>query len=681
MKNKDKIMNNKVESAVNSTILKLLTPRNPMMDFWKEDFTLGGTKNQRDNDHDDVQAERHCREIDNKISHEDLITPNYVIDKDLEIDFGGTITLRVIDLDRGLWLTSDGLSRNTKIFLLGLSLRDDCDDKSTFDKYMFRKGTTEIRLRFMDEVGTFVSKAYKQTNDIVAELLLRRNTIEYLIEDNLDEELYNQNYYILKQLGAYSNWVKEHDFKSDTERLTAFENILNLYRVVYTKSINDVDSFMNNSDEVGVPTNGISSVANKVLTHIQNKYCSKSNQNDFINGSINEQIKFIFSPIRERIPPTKENLITTATWIIDSYYMTTGGYDGVEARDNAINVVCNEINNLLDAEIDEFGDKDGNETYISSDNKSILIHLETTLKGWTWHTDLKSINRYFDEGIVRIDGKRWIPLLLRYERHNGRHLNSSEIRTIQLFHILGKFVKWKKFEKLLGHALYDVDSGKDLMDILVGRFVNDSTLIDSKTKKDTGKIITKIDFLNQLVENYVTKKGKDSNSDDFNKYIKYIDMLLSKMMIKGNKSNWVNVDPYEVGDNQMEHWLARKYKKQQGESRSDMRLYGTNFSNLPSSINGYVSNDDIIKKIEVVKGTHTTMGQLFAPNGQLEQPVSDLLHSDEYDVFREDGFDNQDWIDVTSVGILDEKSNLPNNLIYKYRAKQVEIFMKKVFGA
>ncbi len=656
-----------------------LTPRDPMMDFWKEDFTLGGTKNQRDNDHDDIQAERHCREIDNKISHENLITPNYVIDKDLEIDFGGTITLRLIDLDRGLWDTSDGLSRNTKIFLLGLALRDACKNKSTFDKYMFREGTTEIRLRFMDEVGVFVSKAYKQTNNIVAELLLRRNTIEYLIEDNLDEELYNQNYYILKQLGAYSDWVKEHDFKSDTERLTAFENILNLYRVVYTKSINDVDSFMNNSDEVGVPTNGISSVANKVLTHIQNKYCSKSNQNDFINEAINEQIKFIFSPLRERIPPTKKNLIETVNWIIDSYYMTTSGYDGKEARDTAINVVCNELNSLLDAEIDEFGDKDGNETYISSDNKSILIHLETTLKSWSWHEDLKSINRYFDEGIISLNGTRWIPLLLKYERYHKRLLNSSEIRTIQLFNILGKFVSWKKFDSLLGHALYDVDSGKNLMEILVGRFVNESNRIDFKTKKDTGKIITKIDFLNQLVDNYITKKGKDSDSDSNNKYIKYIDMLLAKMMIKGNKSNWVNVDPYEIGDNQMEHWLARNYKKQQGEPRSDMRLYGTNFSNLPASINGYVSNDDISKKIDVVKGTHTTMGQLFAPNGQLETEVSNLLYSTEYDVFRVDGFDNQEWIDITSVGILDEKSNLPKNLIHKYRVEQAKVLMRKIF--
>ena len=181
------------------------------------------------------------------------------------------------------------------------------------------------------------------------------------------------------------------------------------------------------------------------------------------------------------------------------------------------------------------------------------------------------------------------------------------------------------------------------------------------------------------MDNYITKKGKDSDSDSNNKYIKYIDMLLAKMMIKGNKSNWVNVDPYEIGDNQMEHWLARNYKKQQGEPRSDMRLYGTNFSNLPASINGYVSNDDISKKIDVVKGTHTTMGQLFAPNGQLETEVSNLLYSTEYDVFRVDGFDNQEWIDITSVGILDEKSNLPKNLIHKYRVEQAKVLMRKIF--
>jgi hypothetical protein len=661
-----------------------LTPRNPMMDFWEKDFTLGGTKNQRDNDHDDVQAERHCREIDNKLSHKNLITPNFVIDEDLEIDFGGTITLRLIDLDRGLWLTSDGLHRNVKIFLLGLTLRDECDDKSIFDKYMFRKGTTEIRLKFMDEVGVFVSKAYQQTNDIIEQILVRNLSLKQSLKYFIDGELYNQNYFVLKQLGAYSEWVKNHNFKLDNERLTAFENILNLYRVVFTRSINDVDSFMNNSDEVGVPTNGISSVANNVLTHIQNKYCSKSNQNDFVNETINEQIKFIFSPLRMRVPPTKANLIESANWIINSYYRTTGGYSDGDARDNAIGTVCNEINNLLDVEIETYGDRDSMinpTTYIDSDNKSIRIHLKTALRNWNWHKDLNSINRYFDDDIVRSDGKRWIPLLLKYEREKRRELTVEEIRTIQMFHIFGKFVKYgKKFDKLLGHALYDVDSGSDLMDILVGRFVNNSTSIDQKTKMDTGKLIIDIDFHNQLVDNYILSKGKDKDSDNNNKYFKYIDMLLAKMMIKGNKKNWANIDPYEVGDNQMEHWLARLYKVLTNETRSDMRFCGTNFFNLPAHLNGYVSNDNINKKIKAVKGTHTTIGQLFAPNGQLEKEVGDLLNSSEYDVFRQDKFDNQEWIDITSVGILDEKSNLPNNLIHKYRSNQVKVMMRKIFN-
>ena len=117
-----------------------------------------------------------------------------------------------------------------------------------------------------------------------------------------------------------------------------------------------------------------------------------------------------------------------------------------------------------------------------------------------------------------------------------------------------------------------------------------------------------------------------------------------------------------------------------GVSRSDVRLRGSNFVNLPSSVNGYVKDDPVKDKIKVVKGSLTTVGQLFAPNGQLEQPVSDLLHSDEYDVFRKDGFDNQDWIEITSVGVLGEKSNLSNNLIHKLRVKQTEVMMNKVLG-
>ena len=650
--------------------------RDPMMDLWGDDLSLGGTKNQRDNDHDDIQAERHCREIDNKLPHKDLITPNYVIDHNLEIDFGGTITVRSFDKNRGLWLTSDGLSRNVKMFLLGLTLRDECDDKSIFDKYMFRKGTKEIRLKLMDEVGVFVSPAYRQINDIIAQLLLRKNKIEYIIEDNLDESLYNQNYYVIKQLGAYSEWVKNHNFKSDEERLIVFENILNLYRVVYTWSINDVDSFLNNSDEVGVPTNGISAIANKVLTHIQNKYCSKSNQNDFINETINEQIKFIFSPIRMREKPTKDMVVESTSWVIQSYYMTPAGYDGKESRDRVLNTVANEVCNLLDIEIDKFGDKDDDKNiYLGSKNRDIIHHLETVLKTWYWHNDLKSINRYFDDGTIRSGGTRWIPLLLKYEREKRRELNSVEIRAIQMFHIFGKFVAWKKYRKLLGHAVNDINKDTKLMDLLVKYFVNDS-------KDKDGKVIEEIDFKSQLLDGYILAKGKDSDSDPNNKYYKYIDRLLSKLMLKGNIKNWVNIDPYEVGDIENEHFLARLYQTLNGDDRSDVRLRGTNFMALDKSTNGYVSNDNIDKKIPVIAGSDTSFGQLFKPNGRLEKPVSDLLNSSEYDVFRQDGFSNKDWIEITSVGVIgdNQKINLPKNLIWKYRSVQVEVgLMKKVF--
>ena len=53
------------------------TPRKPMMYFWGKDLSLTGTGNQRDNDHDGEQAEIHCEEIDNHLTHKNLITPNH----------------------------------------------------------------------------------------------------------------------------------------------------------------------------------------------------------------------------------------------------------------------------------------------------------------------------------------------------------------------------------------------------------------------------------------------------------------------------------------------------------------------------------------------------------------------------------------------------------------------------
>ena len=92
--------------------------------------------------------------------------------------------------------------------------------------------------------------------------------------------------------------------------------------------------------------------------------------------------------------------------------------------------------------------------------------------------------------------------------------------------------------------------------------------------------ITDIDFKNQLLKAYLLTKGKDSDTDSNNKYFKYLDRLFSKLSQKGNKKNRVNIDPYEVGDIEMEHFLARLYNSTE---RSLVRLFGVNFFALDKS--------------------------------------------------------------------------------------------------
>ena len=77
-----------------------------------------------------------------------------------------------------------------------------------------------------------------------------------------------------------------------------------------------------------------------------------------------------------------------------------------------------------------------------------------------------------------------------------------------------------------------------------------------------------------------------------------------------------------------------------------------------------------------------TLGQLHNPNDKLENNVKQLLNSSEYDIFREDSFGDDDWVKVCSVGIIGDNvsSELPNNLLYKYKSVQIDNYLKKVFN-
>ena len=136
------------------------------------------------------QAEIHVEEIDNHLTHENLITPDYSIDEKCKVNFGGEITMILIDKENGIWGTSDGLTRNTKMFLLGLSFRNFAKDKSIFDKYVFRGDGETFRFQFITEVGEFVDDNYKHTNDIVFDIIKRNQSIQNVI-DEIIKKLYS----------------------------------------------------------------------------------------------------------------------------------------------------------------------------------------------------------------------------------------------------------------------------------------------------------------------------------------------------------------------------------------------------------------------------------------------------------------------------------------------------------
>ena len=129
----------------------------------------------------------------------------------------------------------------------------------------------------------------------------------------------------------------------------------------------------------------------------------------------------------------------------------------------------------------------------------------------------------------------------------------------------------------------------------------------------------------------------------------------------------------------MEHFLAENYGIP--SERSDIRKKSINFFSLDKTTNNYVSNDDIKDKVEVVKNMDNTIGMLFNPTNKLDDRVFALLNSDEYQVFRQDDFDNEDWVRICTEGLIGDnvRSQLPNNLIYKYRKLQFQITLEKIF--
>ena len=73
-----------------------------------------------------------------------------------------------------------------------------------------------------------------------------------------------------------------------------------------------------------------------------------------------------------------------------------------------------------------------------------------------------------------------------------------------------------------------------------------------------------------------------------------------------------------------------------------------------------------------IQGENNSLNLLFFGKPNVEEELKTLLNSDEYKVFKNKNFDNDDWIKVLS-------EEQDKNLIFKFRKKQIEITLGKIF--
>ena len=110
---------NPVEDVIN--IVSNLDIRVNLYDMSGKILKQNITEKQRYNDHDKANARYHVNEIDTRLSFDNLTASNYVKDNNLEIDYGGAITLRQ-NGSVDSFLMSDGLTRPGKLFKIGICL-------------------------------------------------------------------------------------------------------------------------------------------------------------------------------------------------------------------------------------------------------------------------------------------------------------------------------------------------------------------------------------------------------------------------------------------------------------------------------------------------------------------------------------------------------------------------------
>ena len=608
--------------------------------MFDENIKIKASENQRYLDHDDENATEHINEITDFVSIENLMTKDFVKNNNIKIDYS-TITLRPNGSPTS-FLCPDGMSRINKFFTIVLCLRDSADNKDLFDKYVFV--SDDIKFEYLDEEAVYTDGNYTQVNNIIEKLLYTNLSISECIV--VDDSRYDQKYYFASQFQTYHKWIKNIPFKNDNQRINFFENLLDMAQVIYCQTDNDVNSF-NGANILGKESNGDGQLTNKILIRLQSKYKLSESNRLLLTPIIKKWISFGCSPIRDcGIKPTKENLTLWSGYSMKSFETTSRGT--TKFKGGNIDFMVQEIVEELSPILDKTS---------GSVTKKVKVQLEQKLKNNKFFNDFNSISRYRTEEYLKHIGAIWYPVLLKYERVKDRELNKEEVMVLLLMDLFNTIIDrdelWKGWATWCKNLVDNINSKTNLKTLLYETLIND---------KD-------IEFVNKLSRAFFGNYRSELSHPRFSIYSQ-LDKLLGHMSLKSNIKNWVSImGQYKTSDDlirDMEHFLSRK------GSKSEYRFTSANFWYREKSGNIEDSNKSIKDKLPTIQGENNSLNLLFFGKPNVEEELKTLLNSDEYKVFKNKNFDNDDWIKVLS-------EEQDKNLIFKFRKKQIEITLGKIF--
>ena len=554
----------------------------------------------------------------------------------------GTLSLKECD---GHFSISDSMSRNTNIFVKMIAARDDADDKSLFNKYVYDIGTTNSKLGYRDEIGTYTTnKDFYQLNQFIKFLLSGKIKLDSFKCDDMKPYQFVK---FMRQIDEAKKLIKECNITNDEERLNFCDNVLSLYEMTFDKI----------EDEIKVArTTNRHGTENRFPYHLQNIL------SDFIYvnyGHLNfskEQKKSLENVLVEASgwlgsyvidcneEPTIENFVKWCTWMNKSR-----GVKGVNKREKnytggSINMIEEEwkynidkifeTKKTLDEKIEDL------EYFLSKEHNFILTSMEKISNYKQNHPSI-SANFY--------------PIMLMKEHQEP--LTKEEYAILKVHTQIDSLCKnlypsWNKWQsKILEELQQDK---KSLTSILKEILIFDDSEFGN--------------WYEHIVRDMIY--GDYKNQSKWSAF-SLIDKILGYSSFSYTEKGGIIdlISGFKINDNfirTLEHWAPKSTHKIYG-------FKGANMFYLRRTDNVEKSDDSIKTKLEGgFQDLQTTLPIIFGVNnGSLSPSISNLTNTGEWKKIFNENTQDSEWI-----AEIVKDYNSDSNHIYNLRLEQLKLCME-----